>query len=526
MSDDARPVSYRGQTARSAWPPDAVGQRHEGAALPVRPIPLRLARRIGYLAVGVGLLAQLLLVGQRPGVNGVLGTLALLCAGWLVRRNRLAFDRLDMWLPLAAVLFASFAAVRSDRALVTLDLLIAFALAGASIAAMAGIPVTRRPLSGLISVAAQGSAVAAAGATRLRPALHVGDGARDRLRGTGPVVRGLLLALPLILVFAALFASADAVFQRMTSDLLRFEVDLGDLLLRVAIASLAAWVAAGLLVLSAAPTRRLRVVSPIGWVRSTGRTEAMTMLLAVDLVFTVFVALQATYLFGGRDTLVDAGLTYSEYARRGFFELVVAVTLVGGLLYVLEATVRQRSRPYRGAALFLVGLSALVLASAAYRLSLYQAAYGWTELRFMVISVICWLAMCLVLAALTIASGRSRWLAHGTVVLGLVVTVAANVIGPQAFVAQQNIARVLDPSVVPADGHIGLDADYLIGLGDDAIPVLAEALPRLPEDERRVVADRLDRRLQRLRRIMPMLGWPSWNLARDEARAALERTLP
>ena len=44
----------------------------------------------------------------------------------------------------------------------------------------------------------------------------------------------------------------------------------------------------------------------------------------------LFVGLQIAYLFGGLDTLVAAGMTYSDYARRGFFELVAAACLAGG----------------------------------------------------------------------------------------------------------------------------------------------------------------------------------------------------
>ena len=64
------------------------------------------------------------------------------------------------------------------------------------------------------------------------------------------------------------------------------------------------------------------------------------MLLVLDLLFLAFVALQGAYLFGGQDTLAAGGMTYAEYARRGFFELLVAAFVVGGLVLAAEATVR------------------------------------------------------------------------------------------------------------------------------------------------------------------------------------------
>ena len=85
-------------------------------------------------------------------------------------------------------------------------------------------------------------------------------------------------------------------------------------------------------------------------------------------------------------------MTYANYARRGFFELLAVVVLVGGLLLGLEAVVAHAhpgiSSPPRSA---LVALTAVVLASSFLRLRLYQEAYGWTELRFYVLAAIVFL---------------------------------------------------------------------------------------------------------------------------------------
>ena len=43
----------------------------------------------------------------------------------------------------------------------------------------------------------------------------------------GSVLRGLVLAIPLVMIFAGLFASADPIFRRGMDDLLGFRIDLG-----------------------------------------------------------------------------------------------------------------------------------------------------------------------------------------------------------------------------------------------------------------------------------------------------------
>ena len=82
--------------------------------------------------------------------------------------------------------------------------------------------------------------------------------------------------------------------------------------------------------------------------------------------------------------------------------------------------------------------------------------------------------------ALFLATDRTRWLGHAMAVIGVLALVGLNVLAPAAFVAERNVQRVIDPSLVPPDGEATLDADYLAVLPDDAIPVLVAALPALP----------------------------------------------
>ena len=95
-----------------------------------------------------------------------------------------------------------------------------------------------------------------------------------------------------------------------------------------------------------------------------GVDAAVVLLACVDLLFAAFVALQIGYLFGGRDTMDAAGLPYSAYARRGFFELIGAASLVGALLFGVGLHGRARSLLTTALGAALVGLTLAVLASA------------------------------------------------------------------------------------------------------------------------------------------------------------------
>ncbi|HEV7604689.1 MAG TPA: DUF4173 domain-containing protein [Candidatus Limnocylindrales bacterium] len=338
-----------------------------------------------------------------------------------------------------------------------------------------------------------------------------------------------MIGLPLALIFAVLFASADPIFRRGMSDLLGWRIDLGDVSGRVLFIGTCTWLVAGLLSVAAGGIPRLERASlgasartgPAARTIEVGLTEALVVLIAIDLVVGLFVALQLAYLFGGQDTLIAAGMTYSDYARRGFFELVAAACLAGAVVVALESTVARRSLSYRGAILTLLGLTAVVLVSATLRLRLYQDAYGWTELRLYVLTTIVTLAAGLALMTALTITGRMRWLGHGLAVVAVVALVGLNLLAPSAFVAERNVERVVDPTLVAPGGHAGLDAAYLGVLPDDAVPVLVAALPSLPPRERRDVLRLLEQKKSVLASNAAYAGLPAWNLGRERARAAL-----
>ena len=177
------------------------------------------------------------------------------------------------------------------------------------------------------------------------------------------------------------------------------------------------------------------------------------------------------------------------------------------------------------AGLALLVLTGVILASAALRLRLYQDAYGWTELRFFVAASIAWLAVAVALAIGLLAANRMRWIAHGLAGGAVAITLVVSAIGPQAFVMEQNIARILDPSLVPEGGYSGFDVSYAISLGDDAVTQLVASLGALPESVRDHVLAALRERRRSLDAESASTAWQAWNLSREQARAAL-RSLP
>jgi hypothetical protein len=493
----------------------------------------------------VGVASQALFFRTGLGLNVPLITLAVLLAGVAVAWPARRIDPLDLWLPIATMAVVVMLAIRTDETLVLLDAITGMTLLGASMAAIGGGRVTRRSVGAITAMGfiVLGSAVV--GILRVLPASRPpeGSGAPHVPSWFARIVRGVAIAVPILLVFGALFASADAIFASWTDGLFDWNLELGQLPERAGIAVVVGWAIAGLLAVAAgaldiepgpehsagaaAPAMQslgaavaTPAVAPAGRGPRLGHVEATIVLVAVTALFAIFVGLQVAYLFGGLDTLSAGGITYSSYARRGFFELVIATGLAGGLVLVLHAVIERRTRIFVGAAVALAALNVVILVSAALRLRLYQEAYGWTELRFYIYATMAWMALLIAGGVVLLVRDRLRWIAHLMAMSAVVVLVVVNGVGAQRHVAEENVARLLNPALVPEDGRSGLDVDYLSWLGDDAVPALVLALPVLDAYNRGLVTDELRDRWRALHE-PEVTVWPAWNLARERARDAL-----
>ncbi len=141
-----------------------------------------------------------------------------------------------------------------------------------------------------------------------------------------PVLRGLLIALPIVVFFAALFASADLVFNQKLVDFFElFDINrIEEYFWRLIIILLFAYVLAGIFLHAASKSQDEKllgedrpIVKPF-----LGFTECNIVLGSVIVLFLLFVIVQFRYFFGGDLNISFEGFTYSQYARKGFNELV------------------------------------------------------------------------------------------------------------------------------------------------------------------------------------------------------------
>lgn len=294
-------------------------------------------------------------------------------------------------------------------------------------------------------------------------------GQKTALRRTGSVLLGLVIALPIVLVLGLMLASADPIFGDVLHKLFNLE-NLPEYIFRFVYIVVIAFVLVGLLLHAILPERdAVRPDPNKAWMQPfLGWTEGGIVLGAVNLLFITFVVIQIRYLFGGNANINVAGYTYSEYARRGFGELV-GVAVISLLLYLLFSTITKRESKgsrvtFSVLAVLLMANVLVILASSLQRLLLYEGAYGFSELRTYTHVFIFWLGG-LILATIVLEVLKRR----GHFALALLIMV----VGFMATLGIMNVdGYIVHQNVQSAQTGKELDGSYIRGLSDDAVPAL------------------------------------------------------
>jgi Domain of unknown function (DUF4173) len=445
--------------------------------------------RLGLGVLGaslmLGALGDVLLRATPWGVNFFLWVAALAGAAAVVALlGRLRVAGEGRWLVPVAVLCALGVAWRDSPTVVFLDLLAV--LIAVSLAVLRGRSGGLQ-LAGISEYVLGGIYTGALSSAGPLPVAIRDVKWREVARGgwRDPALaatRGVFIAAPLLLVFGALFVAADAVFEKLVVDFLGFDV--AEVFGHLFLILLYTWVTAGLLwvALLASNPESLSFRRPDSL--SLGIIELGIVLGLLDLLFLVFVIVQVRYLFGGAErVLTTAGLTYAEYARRGFFELVAVTALALPTLLLAHWLLRSgsRERVFRVLAGALVALLFVVMASALQRMYLYLEEYGLTELRLYATIFMAWLAVVLVWFLLTVLRGRRYRFAFGALVTGFAAILLINVMNPDALIARTNLDRLEEGK--------RFDAYYLTTLSADAAPALFDALPEIPEERLLIQGD-------------------------------------
>lgn len=377
------------------------------------------------------------------------------------------------------------------------------------------------------------------------------------------VIRGLAIATPILLIFGALFMTADAVFEGLVQKTFNIEID--QVISHIFLVSAFSWLIAGYLRgslvegfgkkvnddLSVTPKTdeiKLQTLSVTeikedepkteekpaqetkkwSWqnfdnsilpkVFTLGAIELSIVLGLINLLFLSFVIVQIPYLFGGFELVQNTpDFNLADYARRGFGELVTVAALVLPILLISHWLLRKDSpvneKIYRVLAGMNLVLLFVIMTSAVQRIFILTGnlGYGLTTIRFYPMVVMLWLALIFVWFALTVLRGAREQFAWGVLWLAIFVLGTLHVFNPDEYIVRTNI-RLMQ------EGR-SFDSRYNSDLSDDAIPVLLENLPTMNFEDQCMVKSSLSHRLAITQ---TENDFRTWNFSRRTARNMLD----
>lgn len=477
---------------------------------------------IPLLALGLGLLFNELFYGQWLGLSALIfvaGVLAAVLIAAAAARRKL--PAAIGWPVALLTFFATMIFVRASLTLTFWNAVLCLLLLTILVATSRGRPVLPGSLVTFFGTGLSFLGWFGPGLKALAQGLTFARRPGQR-EVAGRVIFGVLIALPFLILFGLLFAMADPIFADYLQKVLHlsFEPATYFQILLVVVVTL---LSAGALSLMAEetqpdqqPAETLRPAAKPG----LGEIETITILALVDLLFLGFVIVQFAYLFNGSSQIGTHGLTYAEYAQRGVSELVMVALVTFLLLVTAEASrlpnqEKNFQKAYRFVATALLVGVAVVIASASYRLSLYETAYGLTTARFYSHAFIIWLAglFLLLLGRLYFAKIGRRF---GQLVAASVLIVYGllNLANPDALIARANMTQF--------GATDKLDLEYLLfDLSEDAIPVVVGLLDQGDEIFRRSLAKQLALRLEQEEHRTTPIGWQEFHWGRYQAIQAL-----
>jgi uncharacterized protein DUF4153 len=355
---------------------------------------------------------------------------------------------------------------------------------------------------------------------------------------------GILISTPILIIIISLLSSADIVFSEMISFLptkfsyflsnTNFINTVAQLLLIVFVATYSYSCIYYLftpneilkkekdeekkVVNNQLPTAEQNKVNGANVVPSKEKiffdtTILTTVLVMINIVYLVFCFIQFTYLFSNGSTNLPGGFTYAEYARQGFFQLLL-VTMLNFIIIILSFKYTDFKdvkiiRRIHGLLLLMGIFTYIMIYSSFYRMGLYSQNYGYTYLRVFVYFFLS-IETILLGATLVYIIKPKFNLAKFYVLTFLIFYIGLNYLNIDSMIAKNNIDRYFETGKI--------DFYYLTTLSYDAVPQIS----RLLETENPIIRREVEKYFKSLKEeFNQKTSWQEFNHSNNKAKVLI-----
>ncbi|MDA3733471.1 DUF4173 domain-containing protein [Niameybacter massiliensis] len=258
------------------------------------------------------------------------------------------------------------------------------------------------------------------------------------------IIIGVIISIPILLMAGFLLISADAAFQGVMNLFLdKIEIDLFYIVTRATCISLLFIPCIGFFKNLEQPIEQVEGQKDtcadayeddevkIQWKLSTKKVDftiGMTVCTLLIGLYLVYCMAQLSYFVSAFGGILPSDFTYSEYARRGFFEMLPIALLNIGIVAGLNLAVqgkgeKKKAKWLKGYSVCFIGFTMFIILTAFAKMIMYMSEYGLTIKRVYVT----WFLILSLLSIVLI--GISLFKSHFRIIKKLMITFMVLYIG-------------------------------------------------------------------------------------------------
>lgn len=278
------------------------------------------------------------------------------------------------------------------------------------------------------------------------------------------IKQGILISIPILIILIMLLCSADEVFASIFVGLKRiisnsmYNLNTVEIMLRLILISIIFYCISALYhSLNDKTYKEYKI-----YATKIDKNMANTILIMINVLYIFFTFIQVKYLYIKQEFKNFTPEMYSDYARSGFFQLIVVVVLnILIILFFYRMVEDNRLTNVLNTIMTIISINMCI--TSMYKMSLYIGKYGMTRLRFMSSFFMIFLLVCLLFILISIWKKVNlfKW----CILSGSIIYLIMNFINMDKIIVSYNLN---------ADG-VEKDNEYLISLSLDAYDEIEKA---------------------------------------------------
>ena len=276
------------------------------------------------------------------------------------------------------------------------------------------------------------------------------------------IIKAVLITIPVLIIVIILLSSADVVFGLMFKDFIHYikKIFTENLIFRlIQIIVFFTYVGAVINYLlfdfEALEDKKKEY-------KKVDNYTINVLLSSLGIIYIIFDFIQIKSLILHS---ISESINYAQYARKGFFELLVVALINFIILLITKKGNNEGDKYSKILSIGMVILTLIIIISSALRMHMYENFYGFTNLRLLVYVALFTMIILLIPTVLYILNSKIN-IFKAYLVIIITVYTGLSMFPVDTFITQNNINRYYQKGKI--------DIEYLENYNTDNIPLLVD----------------------------------------------------